>query len=57
MKNNHHKKLYRPDYFGWRYYCFGARLRHKRYDKHMAKKIVRRWRRASCRADKEEDNG
>ena len=57
MKNNHHKKLYRPDYFGWRYYCFGARLRQKRYDKHMAKKIVRRWRRASCRADKEDGNG
>jgi len=41
MKNNDHRKLYRPDYFGWRYYCQKAALRQRRYDKKRAKKAAR----------------
>lgn len=47
MKGNYHRKLFRPDYFGWRYYCDGAALRQKRYDKLMAKKAARRDRKKS----------
>lgn len=41
MKSNYHRKLFRPDYFGWRYYCDGAALRQKRSDKKQAKKAAR----------------
>ena len=37
-KSNDHRKLYKPDYFGWHLYCTHARLGTKRMDKHNAKK-------------------
>ena len=51
MKGNSHRKLYRPDYFGWRYYCPGAALRQKRFDKHLAKIAARMERKASVKED------
>lgn len=42
MKGNQHKKLFNPDYFGWKYYCDGARRRQKQSDKHIAKRTARR---------------
>lgn len=51
MKGNQHKRLYSPDYFGWNYYCFGARLRQKRTDKHLAKKTARRERKKSAEVE------
>lgn len=47
MKGNQHKKLFSPDYFGWHYFCFGARRRQKQSDKHQAKRAARRARRKS----------
>ena len=40
-KSNIHRKLYNPDYFGWHYYCFGARRRRRKYDKQRAKEAAR----------------
>ena len=54
MKNNDHRKLYRPDYFAWFMCCQHAALNRKRFDKRMAKRAARRERKASA---KEEDNG
>ena len=51
MKGNGHRKLYRPDFFGWRYYCPGAALRQKRFDKRMAKIAARLERKASVKED------
>ena len=42
MKGNYHRKLFHPDYFGWRFYCLGSRRRQKRSDKQQAKKVARR---------------
>lgn len=47
-KSNDHRKLYKPDYFGWHLYCTHARVGTKRMDKHNAKKSARRYRKASC---------
>jgi hypothetical protein len=47
MKGNYHRKLFRPDYFGWHYYCDGAALRQKRSDKKQAKKAARKERKES----------
>ena len=41
MKNNYHRALFHPDYFGWHYYCDGAARRQKRSDKKQAKKAAR----------------
>lgn len=41
MKGNQHKRLYIPDYFGWHWYCDGAALRQKRFDKRIARKKAR----------------
>ena len=49
MKNNVHRKLYRPDYFGWHYYCAGAALRTKRSDKQRAKELARLERKRAVR--------
>lgn len=46
-KSNDHRKLYRPDYFGWFMYCPNAALRRKRFDKLMAKKAARKERKSS----------
>ena len=35
-KSNDHRKLYKPDYFGWHLYCTHARIGTKRMDKHNA---------------------
>ena len=53
-KSNDHRKLYKPDYFGWHLYCTHARIGTKRMDKHNAKKAVRRHRKASCKQQEEE---
>lgn len=42
MKSNIHRKLFSPDYFGWRYYCKNAARRQKHSDKQMAKKAARK---------------
>lgn len=42
MKSNAHRKLYNPDYFGWRWYTHNAALRQKRADKRAAKKAARK---------------
>lgn len=42
MKGNQHRKLFRPDYFGWYCYCDGARRRQRQSDKHIAKRKARR---------------
>lgn len=47
MKGNHHRKLFNPDYFGWRFYCPGAIRRQRQSDKHLAKKAARRERKCS----------
>ena len=49
MKGNQHRKLFRPDYFGWHYYCPGSALRQKRCDKQMAKKAARKERKESIK--------
>lgn len=41
MKGNQHRKLYRCDYWGWRWYCSTAALSVKRWDKRKAKKAAR----------------
>ena len=51
MKNNHHRKLYNPDYFGWHYYCFNARRRMQQFDKRMAKKAARKERKESVKEE------
>ena len=48
-KGNSHRKLYRPDYFGWFWYCQHAALNQKRFDKLMAKKAARKERKASAK--------
>ena len=48
-KGNSHRKLYRPDYFGWFCYCQHAALNQKRFDKLMAKKAARKERKASAK--------
>ena len=53
MKGNQHRKLYSPDYFGWRFYCFGARRRQKQSDKRAAKKAARRERKRAIEEDGE----
>ena len=53
-KSNDHRKLYKPDYFGWYLYCTHARIGTKRMDKHNAKKAARRYRKASCKQQEEE---
>lgn len=47
MKGNQHRKLFSPDYFGWNFYCFGARRRQRKSDKHFAKKAARKERKKS----------
>ena len=42
MNSNIHRKLFNPDYFGWRWYCKNAARRQKHSDKHMAKKAARK---------------
>ena len=51
MKGNYHRKLFSPDYFGWRFYCFGARRRQRQSDKHQAKKAARRERKESAKEE------
>lgn len=51
MKSNIHRKLFSPDYFGWKYYCDGAALRQKRSDKKAAKKVARKERKKIDDAD------
>lgn len=41
MKGNFHRKLFRMDEFGRRYYCQHARLNQLRSDKKAAKKAAR----------------
>lgn len=53
-KSNDHRKLYKPDYFGWNLYCTHTRIGTKRMDKHNAKKSVRRYCKASCKQQEEE---
>lgn len=48
MKGNFHRKLFRMDEFGRRYYCQHARLNQLRSDKKATKKAARRY--------KEKDN-
>lgn len=55
MKGNHHRKLFNPDYFGWHYYCFGARRRQRQFDKLMAKKAARKERKESVNGKDGED--
>ncbi len=43
MKGNFHRKLFRMDEFGRRYYCQHARLNQLRSDKKAAKKTARRY--------------
>lgn len=43
MKGNFHRKLFRMDEFGRRYYCQHARLNQLRADKKAAKKAARRY--------------
>ena len=52
-KGNSHRKLYRPDYFGWFWYCQHAALNQKRFDKLMAKKAARKERKASVKEAEE----
>ena len=49
MKGNYHRKLFSPDYFGWRFYCLGSRIRKKRIDKQRAKKAARKERKDSVK--------
>lgn len=56
MKNNYHKKLFNPDYFGWHYYCLGSRRRQKKYDKQRAKEYARIDRKKSIDRDIENDD-
>lgn len=42
MKSNAHRKLYKPDYFGWRWYTQRVSLAVKRADKQAAKKAARK---------------
>lgn len=49
MKNNVHRKLYRCDYFGWRYYCPNAARRTRKFDKHQAKILARKERKRAVR--------
>lgn len=51
MKGNQHRKLFNPDYFGWRYYCYGARRRQKKFDKQQAKVAARKERKASIKKE------
>lgn len=53
MKDNSHRKLFNPDYFGWHYYCLGARRRQRKSDKYYAKKAARRERKKYIKADEE----
>lgn len=46
-KGNQHKKLYRPDYFAWKYYCPRAKRLQKKLDKQAAKKAARQERKAA----------
>ena len=55
MKNNYHRKLFNPDYFGWHYYCLGSRRRQKKYDKQRAKEYARIDRKKSIDRDIEND--
>ena len=51
MKGNQHRKLFNPDYFGWHYYCDGARRRQKQSDKQQAKVAARKERKASIKKE------
>lgn len=51
MKNNDYRKLYKPDYFGWHFYCKGAARRQRQSDKHLAKKAARKERKESVRTE------
>lgn len=57
MKGNQHRKLFNPDYFGWRYYCQNAARRQKQYDKQQAKRAARRERKASATDEVRADVG
>lgn len=55
MKGNIHRKLFNPDYFGWHYYCDGARRRQRKSDKQLAKIAARRERKKSAKIEKSEE--
>jgi hypothetical protein len=54
-KNNNHKKLFRMDEFGRRFYCQHARLNLVRSDKKRAKKKARQEQKRLSSEEKYED--